>query len=66
MKNFQLIKACVLGFFAAVFFTFAGNSAAAQTPDAVIKELYRVHNQQINNIDSGKNNVVQIIKAAFF
>ena len=66
MKNFQLIKACVLVFFAALFFTFASNFAAAQTPDAVIKELYRVHNQQINNIDSGKNNVVQIIKAAFF
>ena len=63
MKNFQLIKACVLVFFAALFFTFAGNSAAAQTPDAVIKELYRVHNQQINDFDAGKNNVVQIVKS---
>ncbi len=63
MKNFQLIKACVLVFFAALFFTFAGNSAAAQTPDAVIKELYRVHNQQINDFDAGKNNVVEIVKS---
>jgi ABC-type transporter MlaC component len=63
MKNFQLIKACVLVFFAALFFTFASNSAAAQTPDAVIKELYRVHNQQMKDFDAGKNNVVQIVKS---
>jgi ABC-type transporter MlaC component len=63
MKNFQLIKACVLVLFAALFFTFASNSAAAQTPDAVIKELYRVHNQQMKDFDAGKNNVVQIAKS---
>src|SRR4028118_90145 len=63
MKNFQLIKACVLVLFATLFFTFASNSAAAQTPDAVIKELYRVHNQQMKDFDAGKNNVVQIVKS---
>jgi ABC-type transporter MlaC component len=63
MKNFQLIKACVLVFFVALFFTFASNSAAAQTPNAVIKELYRVHDEQIKDFDAGKNNVVQIVKS---
>lgn len=55
MKNLILVLSVGL------FFTFTGNSAlaqTAQTPDAVIKELYRLHNQDERQILEGKNYVL--------
>ncbi|MDQ6785895.1 MAG: YbjP/YqhG family protein [Acidobacteriota bacterium] len=60
------MKILILVLSIGIFFTFAGNSAlaqTAQTPDAVIKELYRVHNQQINDIEAGKSHVLEIVNS---
>ncbi len=60
------MKILILVLSVGLFFTFVSSSTLAQTtqtPDAVIKELYRVHNQQGNDIDAGKSNVVEIVKS---
>lgn len=52
------MKVLILVLSVGLFFTFAAleaNAHTAQTPDAVIKELYRVHNQKNVDILDGKS-----------
>jgi ABC-type transporter MlaC component len=52
------MKILILALSVGLFFTFAANSVVAQTqqtPDAVIKELYRLHNKNAGQILNNKN-----------
>lgn len=55
------MKSLILVLSVGLFFTFAINSTVAQTaktPDAAIKELYRLHDQDNGQILQGKNYVL--------